>query len=65
MIDKETSNEILANMDEAAKKANEDFDKLPEEPKRIVGDWIKKWYLSAGYKRLGRMLVVYAKEKGI
>ena len=65
MVDKKTSDEILARMDEAAKKAKEDFDKLPEEVKKLAAGWIKNWYLKAGYKRLGRMLVAYAKDKGL
>jgi hypothetical protein len=62
MIDKETQRQILANMDAAAEQAKEDFKNLPEETKRLAAAWIKKWYLKAGYKRLGRYLVAYAKE---
>jgi hypothetical protein len=62
MIDKATQQQILANMDEAAEQAKADFNNLPEETKRLAAAWIKKWYLKAGYKRLGRFLVKYAKE---
>lgn len=62
MIDKETQKQILANMDEAAKLAIDEFDTLPEETKKIAAVWVRKWYLKAGYKRLGRYLVKYAKE---
>jgi hypothetical protein len=62
MIDKETQKQILANMDAAAEQAKEDFKTLPDETKRLASGWIKKWYLKAGYKRLGRFLVSYAKE---
>ncbi|MBN2620255.1 hypothetical protein JXB22_04110 [candidate division WOR-3 bacterium] len=62
MIDKATQKQILANMDEAAEQAKVDFNGLPEEVKRLAAAWIKKWYLKAGYKRLGRFLVKYAKD---
>ena len=62
MIDKETQKQILANMDEAAKQATDEFETLPEETKKIAAMWVRKWYLKAGYKRLGRYLVKYAKE---
>lgn len=62
MIDKATQKQILANMDEAAEQAKTDFKNLPEEAKRHAAAWIKKWYLKAGYKRLGRFLVKYAKD---
>jgi len=50
---------------ESANKAKEDFNKLPKKDRVIIGNWIKNWYLKAGYKRLGRMLVAYAKDKGL
>ena len=62
MIDKETQKQILANMDEAAKQAIDEFETLPAETKKIAAVWVRKWYLKAGYKRLGRYLVKYAKE---
>jgi hypothetical protein len=62
MIDKATQKQILANMDEAAEQAKVDFKNLPEETQRLAAAWIKKWYLKAGYKRLGRFLVTYAKD---
>jgi RNA polymerase sigma factor (sigma-70 family) len=39
-----------------------EFRALPREAQRILADWVKKWYLKAGYKRLGRYLIDYAKE---
>ncbi len=62
MIDKKTKEEILAGMDEAAKQAKENFDGLPQDIKRGAAQWLRKWYLKAGYKRLGRILVAHAKE---
>ena len=61
--DKKTTEEILAGMDEAAKQAKVDFDQLPEDVKKQAAAWIRKWYGKAGYKRLGRLLVAYAKEQ--
>ena len=62
MVDKKTQEEILRGMDEAAKKAQEDFMTLPGEARKLAATWVRKWYLKAGYKRLGRFLVSYAKE---
>ena len=63
MMERKSKEEILAGMDEAAKQAKEDFEKLPEEIKKHASKWVYKWYLKAGYKRLGRLLVAYAKER--
>jgi hypothetical protein len=62
MVDKKTQEEILKGMDEAAEKAKEDFNALPKETRKLAADWVRKWYLKAGYKRLGRFLVAYAKS---
>jgi len=62
MIEKKTKEEILKDMDEAAEKAKEDFNTLPEETKKLAAAWVKKWYMKAGYKRLGRFMVAYAKS---
>jgi len=63
MVDKKTQEEILRGMDEAAAQAREDFKTLPDEVRRQAAAWVRKWYLKAGYKRLGRFLVSYAKEQ--
>lgn len=63
MVDKETQKQILANMDAAAEQAKIDFKTLPDETKKLAAAWVGKWYLKAGYKRLGRFLVAYAKEQ--
>ena len=65
MPDKESE----GSFDEAAAKAREEFAKLlgalcEEEAnggKKIL-DWQKKWYLQAGHKPLGRILVEFAKS---
>jgi hypothetical protein len=63
MVDKKTSEEILRGMDEAAGQAKIEFEQLPEDVKKQAAAWLKKWYGKAGYKRLGRLLVAYAKEQ--
>ena len=62
MVDKKTQEEILRGMDEATKQAKADFMTLTEDVKKGAAAWVRKWYLKAGYKRLGRFLVSYAKE---
>ncbi len=63
MPDKKTTEEILKGMDEAAEQAKVEFERLPEETKKFAAAWLKKWYGKAGYKRLGRLLVNYAKAQ--
>ena len=56
--------QIREQMDAAAKQAEEEFGKLfDEHPEavRTVGEWWQEWYLRAGHKRLGRILVRYTK----
>lgn len=46
-------------MDNAAKEADEELDKIKEqhpEGVKAVQDWMKKWVSSAGYRRLGKIL---------
>lgn len=50
-------------MDEAAKQAEQEFKQLDQKAVEIVGNWWNKWYLKAGHKRLGRMLVKKMKDK--
>lgn len=33
---------------------------ISEDALRVVANWWKKWYLSAGHKRLARILLEYA-----
>ena len=44
-------------MDKAACEAAIVYEKIPEEAKKMVEEWTKAFYLKAGYKRLGRILV--------
>jgi len=51
--------------DEAAAVAAEELKKLPPDQVKVVADWWAKHYMSAGHKRLGRLLVAVAKGKPI
>ncbi|MEO0136154.1 MAG: hypothetical protein ABIL39_08880 [candidate division WOR-3 bacterium] len=66
MKEGQSNEELFAVMDEAAQQAKEEFNQLPDEIKRAFAQWMRKWYLKAGYRRLGRIVVAYAKtlEKG-
>lgn len=44
-------------MDAAASKAKQIWDNIPEEEVRQVRAWMKEWYLKAGYKRLGKIVI--------
>lgn len=46
-------------MDDAASEAMMEFGDIKENhPDGVIAveDWMKKWYLKAGYKRLGKIL---------
>ena len=52
-------NSTSQSMDEAANNALIELEGIKEKhPDGVeaVEDWMKKWYRSAGYKRLGRIL---------
>ena len=51
--------------DEAALVAAEELKKLPAEQVKVVADWWAKYYMTAGHKRLGRLLVAVSKGKPI
>ena len=51
--------------DEAAAVAAEELKKLPAEQVKVVADWWAKHYMTAGYKRLGRLLVAISKGKPV
>ena len=50
-------------MDNAATEAEEDLNNLPDEVVNPMADWWYKWFMKAGHKRLGRILVNIVKEK--
>ncbi len=61
MLEEKPNKSLFEGMDEAADKAKAEFDEMSEEVKRVFSLWMKKWYLKAGYRRLGRIAVTYAK----
>ena len=48
---------IIAKMDEAATAAEKELAGLDAEAVIAVREWWRKYYLQAGHKRLGRILV--------
>lgn len=48
-------------MDKAARDAEQDLENLDAEAVKSMADWFAKWYLEAGHKRLGRLLVGISK----
>lgn len=55
--------ELTKRMDENAAEAKKEFDELPIEARKIISSWVFKWYMKAGFRRLGRIMVSFAKEK--
>ena len=60
-------NEILEQMDAAGDAAEQELRALVKStPKEDLAEglfnWYQNWYMKAGYKRLGRILVALAKE---
>ncbi len=61
------NNEILNQMDAAGDAAEQELRALikstpKEDLAEVLFKWYQKWYMKAGYKRLGRILVALAKE---
>lgn len=58
-------NEAIARqMDEAASQAKNELEaKLDQMSARDIISWWTKWYLKAGHKRLGRILVAMEKQR--
>jgi len=50
-------------IDEDAVEAKKEFYELPLEARKIVSGWVLKWYMKTGLKRLGRIMVSFAKER--
>jgi hypothetical protein len=53
------------SFDEAAAVAAEELKKLPPDQVKVVADWWAKYYMTAGHKRLGRLLVAVSKGRPI
>jgi hypothetical protein len=54
---------VLAEMDAAAREAEKDLATLDQAAVETIAVWWLKWYMKAGHKRLGRMMVKVAKKK--
>lgn len=54
-----------AAMDAAAKVAEKAFDKLDAKVQKELAKFWSVYYLTAGHKRLGRLMVKKAKELGL
>ena len=56
--------EAIQQMDAAAKEARKELDpkaiNAAADPVKEVANWMKKWYPSAGYKRLSKALIELA-----
>jgi hypothetical protein len=52
---------VLAEMDAAAREAEKDLATLDQAAVETIAAWWLKWYMTAGHKRLGRLLVKIAK----
>ena len=50
-----------AEMDRAASEAEQDLENLEDGVVKAMADWWAKWYLKAGHKRLGRLMVSISK----
>jgi len=53
----------MTTFDSAAEDAARELKDLPEEAIRAIGQWWTKWYLLAGHRRLGRVLLGEYKER--
>lgn len=54
---------VLVKMDAAAEEAEKDLATLDQAAFKTVAAWWQKWYITAGHKRLGRIMVKIAKKK--
>lgn len=54
---------VLADMDAAAEEAEKDLATLDPAAVELIAAWWSKWYMKAGHKRLGRIMVKLAKKK--
>lgn len=54
---------VLAEMDAAAQEAEKDLATLDQAAVQTIAVWWSKWFMKAGHKRLGRIMVKLAKKK--
>lgn len=53
----------MAEMDAAAEEAERDLATLDQAAVEAVAEWWARWFMKAGHKRLGRIMVKVAKKK--
>lgn len=53
---------VLAEMDVAAGEAEKDLKTIDQAAVETIAAWWLKWYMKAGHKRLGRIMVKLAKK---
>ncbi|HKM50044.1 MAG: hypothetical protein ABSD41_01890 [Candidatus Bathyarchaeia archaeon] len=53
---------VLAEMDAAAGEAEKDLNTIDQAAVETIAAWWLKWYMKAGHKRLGRIMVKLAKK---
>lgn len=51
------ADDVMKGMEDAAKVAKEEFKELPKEAAEALRAWWKRHYLTAGHKRLARILM--------
>ena len=54
--------ESQQKMDNAANEAEQDLENIPNEVLLPTAEWMRQWYMKAGYKRLGKILVATVKK---
>ena len=59
----EDKGDVLAKMDAAAEEAEKNLATLDQAAVETIAAWWLKWYMTAGHKRLGRIMVKIAKSK--
>jgi hypothetical protein len=63
MVNVDTKN-AMEQMDAAVQEARQELDpkaiNAAADPVKEVANWMKKWYTSAGYKRLSKVLIELA-----
>jgi len=59
----EEKSDVLAKMDAAAEEAEKDLATLDQAAIEAIAAWWLKWFMKAGHKQLGRIMVKIAKSK--
>ena len=54
-----------ADMDSARDQAKKALKSLPRDTVKTMADWWNQWYLSAGHRRLGRLLLSHKSPPGL